>query len=134
MKYENRYVIIVVFYTLFLLILCVGAVFMLKDTPLRELDITETFNNEGNTDVVYIPIYVETTESITEQTTVESNIFSWIIRSYEGKIGVFSSDGNLARVIEVYIKTLPATDRRLLEEGIVVNDETELRSIIEDYS
>ena len=51
-----------------------------------------------------------------------------------GRIGIFSSDGTLIEMIDVYVKTLPIADRSLLEEGFEVVGKQRLYSIIEDYS
>lgn len=58
----------------------------------------------------------------------------WTVREYEDIIGVFDSDGRLVYTLDVYVKTLPETDRKLLREGIHVSGERELRNLIEDYT
>ncbi len=71
-------------------------------------------------------------ECDTEKDPTEERV--WIIREYEGRIGVFSEDGALLDVIDIYTKTLPETDKNLLREGIRITSEQALRAIIEDYS
>ena len=90
--------------------------------------ITETV---VETDYVYV--YMGTSPT-TEQTDATKEERVWIIREYEERIGVFSEGGELVKVIDVYTKTLPEADRRLLREGIRVTSEKQLYSIIEDYS
>lgn len=90
--------------------------------------ITETV---VETDYVYV--YMGTSPT-TEQTDATEEAHVWIVREYEERIGVFSENGELVRVIDVYTKTLPEADRRLLREGIRVTSEKQLYSIIEDYS
>ena len=90
--------------------------------------ITETV---VETDYVYV--YMGTSPT-TEQTDATEEAHGWIVREYEERIGVFSENGELVRVIDVYTKTLPEADRRLLREGIRVTSEKQLYSIIEDYS
>ena len=90
--------------------------------------ITETV---VETDYVYV--YMGTSPT-TEQTDATEEERVWIIREYEERIGVFSEGGELVKVIDVYTKTLPEADRRLLREGIRVTSEKQLYSIIEDYS
>ena len=72
-----------------------------------------------------IPDDSENTENMEER---------YIIREYMYRIGVFSYDGSLIRVIEVYTKTLPEADKRLLREGIEIQGKQELNAIIEDYT
>ena len=49
------------------------------------------------------------------------------------KIGVFSEDGSLVMVIDVYVKTLPEADKRLLGEGFEVVGRSALNAVVEDY-
>ena len=83
----------------------------------------------------YIYVFASQEESFlteTEDTTKEQAF--WIVKAYEGRIGIFSSDGTLLDVLETYVKTLPEADRRLLEEGIPAHTKDALDSLIEDYS
>ena len=58
----------------------------------------------------------------------------YIIRQHMEMIGIFKEDGSLVEVIEVYVKTLPEADRRLLGEGFEVIGDSKLNSVIEDYT
>ena len=62
------------------------------------------------------------------------NTLEEVLKSYEGKIGVFTDGEKLVKVIDVYTKTLPETDRMLLKEGIRIVTKESLYSLIEDYS
>ena len=81
----------------------------------------------------YIYVYV-TPERIESETSDIENANGWIIREHEGQIGIFSSDNVLINTLNVYIKTLPISDRDLLREGITVTTRKELLEIIQDYS
>lgn len=59
---------------------------------------------------------------------------TYTVREYFGRIGIFKSDGALMRVLEVYVKTLPEADKRLLGEGFEIVGKKQLNSIIEDYT
>lgn len=78
----------------------------------------------------YIYIYQDTEETETES----EEISYWLVKEYDGRIGVFSHKGILLEVIDVYTKTLPKSDRDELREGIEITDKRELYSIIEAYS
>lgn len=52
------------------------------------------------------------------------------LRIYNGKIGVFSADGELLEVIDIDTEELPEYDIALLRKGIVAND-NEIREICE---
>ncbi len=84
------------------------------------------------TDYVYVCVGTDTAPPETDATTAGSRV--WIVREYEERIGIFTEDGQLIRTIDVYTKTLPETDRRLLKEGIKITSEKQLNSLIEDYS
>lgn len=58
----------------------------------------------------------------------------WTVKEYKGKIGVYSSDGELTETLDVSLSSLPASDREYLIEGIAVYSVQELLSIIEDYT
>ena len=53
---------------------------------------------------------------------------------FEGKIAVFTNDGNLYEVYDVPVSTLPEYDRLELQKGVFVEDSNSLRSLIEDYT
>ena len=59
---------------------------------------------------------------------------TYTVKEYFGRIGIFKSDGALMRVLEVYVKTLPEADKRLLGEGFEIVGKKRLNSIIEDYT
>ena len=59
---------------------------------------------------------------------------TYTVKEYFGRIGIFKSDGALMRVLEVYVKTLPEADKRLLGEGFEIVGKKQLNSIIEDYT
>ena len=60
---------------------------------------------------------------------------SFLVKEYEGQIGIFSLEGGEIRyVIDRYIKTLPEADKRLLREGFVVIGIQGIYSVIEDYT
>ena len=86
--------------------------------------------------------YVYITEDIPETsindsvaTEVAESVFeTLIIKEYGERIGIFNLDGELVYHLDVYTKTLPEADRRLLEEGFEIVDENQLAAIIQDYS
>ena len=58
----------------------------------------------------------------------------FIVRQHEGIIGVFADDGELLYTVEIYIKTLPLSDRELLRQGIHAEGKAELLEILGDYN
>lgn len=58
----------------------------------------------------------------------------YLMREHEGNVAVFNEDGSLYRVFDVSVSLLPEYDRLLLENGIEIEGEEELRARIEDYT
>ena len=58
---------------------------------------------------------------------------SCVLRVKDGKIGIFTPDGYLMRVLDVDIRILPESDLAALEEGITVTSRAELLERIEDF-
>ncbi len=83
----------------------------------------------AETEYVYVKIEQETQET---EFDTEEQIYT--VREHMDKIGIFTADGTLYTVIDVYVKTLPEADRRLLEEGIEIVGKKQLGQLIEDYS
>ena len=113
------------------------SLYLLKDSEKNKAqknDLNVYVSEKIETQIVYVPIYTEIAESTEEMSTTEVKIKHFTVKSYGEKIGIFNENDVLVNVIEVYTKTLPKTDRDLLEKGIVVFDDAELRSIIEDYT
>lgn len=140
MKGERKSIIILCIYVFIMLIVCGIATSALKRGFSNENITSENIETKASlvTEIVYIPIFSEAnSDSTTEtehKTETETQIQEYFIKSYEGKIGVFTEDTTLVRVIDVYIKTLPKADRRLLEKGFSVIGEAELRAVIQDYT
>ncbi len=63
----------------------------------------------------------------------ESSDKIYIVKEYHGKLGIFDADGSILYTTEVYTKTLPAADRKLLIEGIRAEGREELYEILGDY-
>ena len=57
----------------------------------------------------------------------------FMIREVNGKIGVFTVDGVLLKVLEVSIDMLPQKDRELFADGITVGSWKELIAILQDF-
>ena len=138
MKGERKSIIILCIYVFIMLIVCGIATSALKRGFSNENITSENTETKASlvTEIVYIPIFSEANSDSTTETEhkTETQIQEYFIKSYEGKIGVFTEDSTLVRVIDVYIKTLPKADRCLLEKGFSVMGEAELRAVIQDYT
>lgn len=134
MKNESKAMITVTVYIFIMLIICVVAIMnMGKSSQKLENEIEDQSKDDENVikEIVYVPIYTEPED---EEQVEEPAEITYNVKEYGGKIGVFSESGALIRIIDINIKSLPATDRDLLEKGFSVKGESALLSIVEDYT
>ena len=75
-----------------------------------------------------IPAFDENTDT---QPPIKENVI-YELKEYNGKIGVLKNDA-LVYTLDIYIFTLPDSDKSLLKEGIKVYSESDLRDLIEEY-
>ena len=62
----------------------------------------------------------------------ESSFYT--VKEYGGKIGIFPEGSNAPEtVLDVFVFILPETDRSMLKEGFIV-DENSICGVIEDYT
>lgn len=132
---ENRkfFAVLSIYILLLLCIVTIGSVAIVKGGRKQTtITVTETV---VSTEKIFVWADLpqgKISESEAETETPKPKL--WIIKEYEGRIGVFSEDGVLLEVIDIYVKTLPETDKNLLRDGIRVNSEQALKAIVEDYS
>ena len=67
-----------------------------------------------------------------QETTAQEEIF--MLKEYNGIIGVFNESGTLTDIIEVEIKSLPRQDQTMLGTGIWAFSRQELAALIEDFT
>ena len=118
-----------ILYTLVLLVMFSGTTIIL----LRALRKSAEQPPITETEEVYVYLPQEEREPETS-TPPEDETTGYLVKEYQGQIGIFSSDGTLLEILDTYVKTLPEADRTLLGEGIWVKTREELNSLIEDYS
>ena len=118
-----------ILYTLVLLVMFSGTTIIL----LRALRKSTEQPPITETEEVYVYLPQEEREPETAAPP-EDETSGYLVKEYQGQIGIFSSDGTLLEILDTYVKTLPEADRTLLGEGIWVKTREELNSLIEDYS
>ena len=129
MRYDKKSLFALMLYLLAMLAVCTYAVSAIKNVR------AEDNNSVEKTSVSVEYVYVTVLDS-TSVTSSEDNFPKayWKVCEYQGKIGIFLADGTLYDVLDVHIKNLPEADKRMLGEGIIIKNEADLRSIIEDYT
>ena len=134
MKQELKSILTTAIYSILMACICIFSVNIIKGSTLSQNIQPESTEQQNNvvTEIVYIPIYMESYYE--SQIATESNDQpEYIIKLYNNKIGVFTEDGSLIEVIDVYTKTLPKTDQDMLEKGFNIKSE-DLNKLIEDYT
>ena len=86
----------------------------------------------------YVEDLKETTEkdSVSTSTNIDNTQTKqdgFCIRAEGKKIGVYTTDGYLVRILDVSLDTLPSADRELLTTGISVTSWNEALDVIQDY-
>ena len=119
---------IMAIYAVFSLIVLILSVTLFKRMETSELfiEVSETL-----TQTEYVYVKADTAPNIDTSSDEEEPIYK--IREYMDKIGVFSENGSLVMVLDVYVKTLPEADKRLLGEGFEVIGRSALNAVVEDY-
>ena len=135
MRQEIKSIIITFSCSALMLCVCMFSAKIIKNSILAndvQIEVTDSTNG-GATEIVYIPIYMESyyeTQINTEDNLAQEE---YLIKLYNEKIGVFTKDDILLQVIDVYTKTLPKKDQDLLEKGFNINS-NDLNKLIEDYT
>jgi len=75
------------------------------------------------------------TDSDTNEPSTDVDVLynRFTMRETEGKIGVYTEEGYLIRLIDVNVKTLPKEEQDRLLDGISVNSWRELIELMQDY-
>ena len=111
------------------IITLIGIVIILATLPLMLSNIDNKLDqfiencNDIDTKLSYL---------VNRDTETSDNMF--MLKAYNGIIGVFNEHGELTDIIEVDIKSLPRQDQTMLETGIWAASHQELASLIEDYT
>lgn len=76
----------------------------------------------------------ESLPTLGDSANTQENHSRYLIRESNGKIGVFTNDGYLIRLVDVNVSTLPTQAREVLSEGIVASSHEEVDLILQDYT
>lgn len=78
---------------------------------------------------------VSATVPTASEVSDNSSAVLYIMRAWEGKIGIFRAGSDSAeRVLDVYVETLPKEDQDKLAAGIPVYTEKQLEALIGNYT
>lgn len=121
-------------------VLKITAIYAILMLAILVISLWIAFNYSNTNELVTEEIFIQTEyvyvvkdepqESDTEAPHAEK---IYTVHEYMGKIGIFDENGTLIKVLEVYVKTLPEADKRMLSEGFQVVGIKQLNAIIEDY-
>lgn len=94
-------------------------------------DINEVIIEESSIQTEYVYVVKDEIKDTEPQEMDTDKIYT--VREHMGRIGIFDESGTLIMTLEVYVRTLPEADKRMLEEGFEIVGEKQLNAIIEDY-
>ena len=119
--------------TIALIAVIFAAVFTSVEPPVSQS--TEVLSPvTGGTDPASITGTVEPAESVFEDNSNSTAGDQFILREFEGVIGVFEPEAaEPFLTLDVRVDTLRATDSENLRQGITVYGQTELARLIEDF-
>lgn len=78
--------------------------------------------------------YAESVFLPTGESEEESADGGFTVRAEGGRIGVYTSEGKLIRILDIDLSALPRADRERLEKGIIVASLYELLALVQDYT
>ncbi|MDR0930430.1 MAG: BofC C-terminal domain-containing protein [Clostridiales bacterium] len=88
---------------------------------------------EANQTQANAAVELDTNAQAQPAPTPSPDVPHYLIKEYNGAIGIYEN-GDLSRIIDVNIKTLPANDIKELQQGIEVGSKEELAEILENYT
>lgn len=105
------------------------------ETPADDTTAPLPSDTEVATEEVTVPTHSspETAPVGGESPSEPSRVSPYLVASHEGIIGLFDASGALLRTANVYIMTLPESDREALTVGIPAGDWAEALEILERY-
>lgn len=97
-----------------------------------DTDQIETDGDTPNTDAVTLPTH-QTPETQPPSTDAVAPAALYVMSEHEGVIGIFDATGELMRVVNVFVMTLPDADREALSVGIPAYSWAEMLELIDRY-
>lgn len=116
-------------YSVFMLMLFALLIVFLEKRSITKIK-TEQLISEPTTEYILVRADGDSEGDIVQP---EETPVRYTVREHMGRIGVFSEEGKLVSVIDVYVKTLPEADRRMLGEGFEIIGQDQLNALIQDY-
>ncbi len=94
-----------------------------------------TQDSESRTEEVTVPTHQapETQKPTAELPNQEGCDAVYVLSEYQGVIGVFDNSGELFKTVNVFVMTLPETERAALEIGIPAYSYEELCALLKQY-
>ena len=134
---EKKKTVILVSYLIFLCAACISLIFIRESAELNakksitDLNFRIASLEAEAQDLQTLILSVR--DELDEENIPAAAEKKYIIKENGEKIGIFSSSGKLLYEIDVYVRTLPQSDRELLRRGIELGSIKEIYSLIQDY-
>lgn len=74
-------------------------------------------------------------QTLAQATTQQSSTTAlYVLKTYQGQIGIFKPNAaKPEQVLDIMVSALPEKDQEMLQQGIEVQSERELKALIEDF-
>ena len=102
----------------------------------EDSETTPAVENDESTEDVTIPTHSSHETSPSDETEASLGIIPvspYLVAAHEGMIGVFDATGVLLKTANVYIMTLPESDRSALEVGVPADSWAEALRLLDMY-
>ncbi len=117
------------------ILICIAAVlFTLSIVEISVLKSREPPQISSSSEQIHSTANYPSSQESSNITTMTSKTTAYVVKEYNGHIGVFRNDETTPfKEVMVDVTTLPPTDQELLLNGIPADTQSKLNHILEDY-
>ena len=89
---------------------------------------------DGSTEEVTLPVHQSPETQAPAEEVTDAPVSLYLIAEHNGIIGLFDTSGALLRSVNVFVMTLPKTDREALSVGIPASSWREALAVLDRFS
>ena len=117
------------------ILICIAAVLLiLSIVQIYRLNLRNVPQISSSSEQINSTANYPSSQESSNITTMTSKVTVYVVRQYNGHIGVFVNDEIIPiKEIDVDVSTLPQVDQELLSKGIAATTQSKLNHILEDY-
>ena len=141
MEFSKIFIIICSFILIVCLTLCISTLVVLRNSIAENEAVQDSaIELVSNLDQCISTMNQNMSTAVDQdsmQTNKEKPVITadrFCVKETNGKIGIYTVDGTLLKVLDISVDALPQADRELLKNGITIGSWKELISLIQDYT